>query len=193
MNLHRLIQAGQLPARVAVVIASRPCEGVELARQAKLDVHIVSFKKAGDAADYSDQITARLTEAGVELVVMAGFLSMWKIPPQFAGRVINIHPALLPSFGGHGMYGIRVHQAILQAGCKVSGCTVHFVTNEYDRGPIILQRTVEVLEDDTPETLADRVFEQECIALPAVVALAAAGRLRIEGNRVRVLEARGET
>ncbi len=192
MNLQRLIQDGQLAARIAVVIASRPCKGVELARQAGLDVHIVSFKKAADVADYSDDITARLSEAGAKLVVMAGFLSMWKIPPQFTGRVINIHPALLPSFGGQGMYGLRVHQAVLQAGCKVTGCTVHFVTNEYDRGPIILQRTVDVMEDDTPETLADRVFQQECIALPAAVALAAQRRLRIEGDRVRVLKARGE-
>jgi len=188
MNLHRLIQAGQLNAQVAVVVASRPCKGAELARQAGLDVHVVSYKKAKDAQDYSNQITRLLSRAGAELVVMAGFLSMWVIPPEFAGRVINIHPALLPGFGGHGMYGLRVHQAVLDAGCKVTGCTVHFVTNEYDRGPIILQRTVPVLEDDTPETLADRVFQQECIAMPEAVALYAAGRLRIEGDRVRVLE-----
>jgi phosphoribosylglycinamide formyltransferase-1 len=188
MNLHRLIQAGQLNAQIAIIIASRPCKGVELARQAGLDVHVVSYKKATDPQDYSNQITKLLSEAGVGLVVMGGFLSMWLIPPQFTGHVINIHPALLPGFGGDGMYGPRVHQAVLEAGCKVTGCTVHFVTNEYDRGPIIVQRTVPVMEGDTPETLADRVFQQECIALPEAVAMYAAGRLRIEGNRVRVLD-----
>jgi formyltetrahydrofolate-dependent phosphoribosylglycinamide formyltransferase len=188
MNLHRLIQAGQLDAQIAVVVASRRCKGEELARQAGLGVHVVSYKKSKAPADYSGQITGLLSAGGVELVVMAGFLSMWVIPPQFLGRVINIHPALLPSFGGQGMYGIRVHQAVLEAGCKITGCTVHFVTNEYDRGPIIVQRAVPVLEGDTPESLADRVFQQECIALPEAAALYAAGRLRVEGNRVCILE-----
>ncbi|HUS47171.1 MAG TPA: formyltransferase family protein, partial [Phycisphaerae bacterium] len=100
--------------------------------------------------------------------------------------VMNIHPALLPSFGGHGMYGHHVHEAVLAAGCKVSGCTVHFVTNVYDSGPIVVQRTVPVLEGDTAETLADRVFEQECIAYPEAIRLFGQGKLRIEGNVVHV-------
>jgi phosphoribosylglycinamide formyltransferase 1 len=122
----------------------------------------------------------------VELVVMAGFLSLWPIPPQFAGRVINIHPALLPAFGGHGMFGHHVHEAVLATGCKVSGCTVHFVTNEYDQGPIILQRCAPVLEGDTADTLAARIFEQECQALPDAIRLFAQGRLKVEGRRVSV-------
>ena len=98
---------------------------------------------------------------------------------------MNIHPALLPSFGGKGYYGQKVHQAVLDHGCKVSGCTVHFVDNQYDHGPIILQRTCPVLDDDTPQTLAHRVFEQEKIAYPRAIGLYAAGKLRIDGRRVR--------
>jgi formyltetrahydrofolate-dependent phosphoribosylglycinamide formyltransferase len=186
MNIHRLIGAGQLPAQVAVVVASRRCKGEELARQAGLKAEVVPYRKAGDLQDYSQRITAVLDAAGVDLVVLAGFLSLWHIPPHYLGRVINIHPALLPSFGGHGMYGHFVHEAVLAAGCKVSGCTVHFVTNEYDRGPIILQRTAPVLEGDTPETLADRVFQEELLAMPQAVRLFAEGRLHIEGDVVRV-------
>src|SRR4029450_5553555 len=99
---------------------------------------------------------------------------------------MNIHPALLPSFGGKGMYGRRVHEAVLAHGCKVSGCTVHFVDGSYDTGPIVLQRTCPVADDDTPETLAARVFEEEKVAYPEAIRLFAAGRLKIEGRRVRV-------
>jgi len=186
MNIQRLIEAGQLPAQVAVVVASRRCKGEELARQAGLKTEIVPYRKAADLQEYSRRITAALDAAGVDLVVLAGFLSLWHIPPHYLGRVINIHPALLPNFGGHGMYGHFVHEAVLAAGCKVSGCTVHFVTNEYDRGPIILQRTAPVLEGDTPEALADRVFQEELLAMPQAIRLFAEGRLHIEGDVVRV-------
>ncbi|MBN1434478.1 hypothetical protein JW921_06930, partial [Candidatus Fermentibacterales bacterium] len=123
-----------------------------------------------------------------DLVVQGGFLSLWEVPGRYLGRVMNIHPALLPGFGGKGMYGIRVHRAVLEAGCKVSGCTVHFVDNHYDTGPIIVQRCVPVMEEDTPQSLADRVFEQECEAYPEAIDLFAGDRLRItpEG-RVEVL------
>ena len=127
--------------------------------------------------------------AGADLVCMAGFLSLWHIPPQYDGRVMNIHPALLPSFGGKGYYGHAVHEAALAAGVKVSGCTVHFVNSEYDAGPIIVQRPVPVAEGDTPETLAARVFEQECIAYVEAIRLFAEGRLRIDNNVVHVAPA----
>ena len=104
---------------------------------------------------------------------MAGFSCLWRIPPGFEGRVINIHPALLPDFGGRGYYGLRVHEAVLAAGCKTSGCTVHYCDNEYDHGPTILQRTVPVLSDDTPDTLADRVFREERIAYPEAIRIVA--------------------
>lgn len=99
---------------------------------------------------------------------------------------MNIHPALLPCFGGQGMWGHNVHEAVLAAGCKVSGCTVHFCTNDYDKGPIIVQRTCPVLDNDTPETLAARVFLQECIAYPEAIRLFAEGKLLVESGKVRV-------
>ena len=108
-------------------------------------------------------------EAGVDLVVMAGFLKHVLIPPDFEDRVINIHPSLLPSFGGPGMYGHHVHQAVIDRGVKISGCTVHYVDNHYDNGPIILQRSCEVKDDDTADSLAARVFQEECEALPAAI------------------------
>jgi phosphoribosylglycinamide formyltransferase-1 len=186
MNIHRHCREGRLSAEVAVVVASRTCRGVELARQAGLEVHVVPYKEISDADAYSARIAERLDAARMDLVCQAGFLSFWKIPARYLGRVMNIHPALLPSFGGHGMYGHRVHEAVLAAGCKVSGCTVHFVNNEYDKGPIIVQKCVPVLEGDTPDILADRVFQQELQAYPGAIALFAAGKLRIEGSVVRV-------
>ncbi len=176
MNILEYIQAGKLSAEVSVVIASRDCKGVERSRNAGLDVHIVPYKEMPDTETYSAAIVERLDAASVDLVVQAGFLSFWRIPPKYEGRVLNIHPALLPSFGGSGMYGRHVHEAVLAAGCKVSGCTVHFVTNEYDRGPIIVQKRVPVIEGDTPDTLAARVFEQECIAYPEAIKLVAGSR-----------------
>lgn len=185
-NVLAEIDAGRLHAEVAVVIASRPCKGVERARAAGLDAHVVPYKDSRDAGGYSAAIAARLDAAHVDLVCLAGFLSFWEVPPHYAGRVMNIHPALLPSFGGAGMWGHHVHEAVLEAGCKVSGCTVHFCTNEYDSGPIVIQRTCPVEDDDTPDTLAARVFEQECIAYPQAIEWFAERRLRIEGRRVKV-------
>ncbi len=117
---------------------------------------------------------------------MAGFLQFYRVPDRLKGKVMNIHPALLPSFGGKGYYGDRVHRAVLEYGCKVSGCTVHFADNEYDNGPIIVQKTVPVREDDDHDTLGDRVFEKELEAYPEAINLFAEGRLRIEGRRVRI-------
>ncbi len=188
VNINELIKGGKLDAEVAVVIASRECNGIERAKSAGLDVHLVAYRDFGRAklGEYSAQIAEHLDAAGVGLVVQAGFLSLWQIPPRYEGKVMNIHPALLPSFGGDGMYGHHVHDAVLAAGCKVSGCTVHFVTNEYDAGPIILQRAVEVYEGDTPDELAGRVFAQECIVYPEAIRLFAEGRLRIDGRVVRI-------
>ena len=186
VNVHERILQGKLSAQLNVAIASRPCKGVELSRQMGLATHVVPYKQMPDIRAYSDRITALLDEAGVDLVLMAGFLSTWLIPKKYAGRVINIHPALLPSFGGKGMFGHHVHEAVLRNGCKVSGCTVHFVTNEYDRGPIIIQRCVPVLEGDSADTLAARVFEQECIAFPEAIDLIAQGRLDVRDGVVHI-------
>jgi len=186
VNICDEIEAGRLDAEVAVVIASRQCKGIERAEARGLDVRLVPYKQIADVETYSGRIAEILDAAGVQLVLQAGFLSLWHIPPQYEGRVMNIHPALLPKFGGHGMYGHHVHEAVLAAGEAESGCTVHFVTNEYDAGPIILQRKAPVEPGDTPETLAERVFEQECIAYPEAIRLFAAGKLTIEGNCVHV-------
>jgi len=194
LNLLECIRRGELDCEVATVIASRECKGVERSRAAGLDVHVVPYKQYRDAgpggqpdtAGYSAAIVAKLEAAGANLVVQAGFLSLWHIPPRYEGKVMNIHPALLPAFGGKGMYGHHVHEAVLATGCKVSGCTVHFVTNEYDAGPIILQRTVPVTDRDTPDDVAERVFEQECIAYPEAIRLFGRGRLEIDGRIVRV-------
>ena len=126
--------------------------------------------------------------AGAELVCLGGFLQLLSIPEDYRGRILNIHPSLIPSFCGKGFHGRHVHEAALTAGVKVSGCTVHFVDDEYDHGPIVAQRAVLVLEDDTPETLAERVFVQECEVYPEAVRLFAEGRLRIEGRRVRIIQ-----
>ncbi len=192
LNILDEISAGRLDATVTCVIASRECKGIERSQAAGLDVTVVpykSFKRDDGTADtgaYSAALADVLDAAGVDLVIQAGFLSLWHIPPQYEGKVMNIHPALLPAFGGHGMYGHHVHEAVLAAGCKVSGCTVHFVTNEYDSGPIIVQRTAPAYDTDDADALADRVFVEECKAFPEAIALFGADRLTIDGQIVRV-------
>jgi len=186
-NLHELSAAGELPAQVAVVIASRAdVKGVQRAHEAGAPCVIARPRDHDSPRAYGEHLGQVLRDHGVTLVVMAGFLHLWHIPDDLRGRVLNIHPALLPAFGGHGFYGDRVHRAVLAAGVKVSGCTVHYADNEYDQGPIILQRTVPVSAEDDVATLAQRVFAEECIAYPEAIRLHAAGRLRCEGRVVHV-------
>lgn len=191
INLHDAIRRGDLHASIDLVIASREdLPGVVRARERGLETRVIGPRTHGSAAHADEAIVAALRQAkggSVDLVVLAGYIRHVPIPPDFAGRVVNIHPALLPSFGGKGMYGRHVHEAVLARGCRVSGCTVHFVDEVYDNGPILLQRCCPVLEGDTPETLAARVFEEEKIAYPAALALIAAGRVRVEGRRVSIL------
>ena len=187
MNILQEIRNGRLSAEIAIVISSlASAAGVQRARDAGLPVTVIRTKDHPDVAAFSRRIEEELTAAKVDLVVQGGWLCLWRIPPQYENRVMNIHPALLPSFGGKGMWGHHVHEAVLAAGCKVSGCTVHFCTNEYDKGPIILQRTCPVEDDDTADRLADRVFEQECIAYPQAIRWFAEARLQVEGSRVKV-------
>jgi len=186
-NFIDLIAADKLPAEIAVVISDQAgVKGLERATGAGLKTVLIR-RKGTPTEQFNRRITDALRGERVELVCLAGFLSFWQIPRDFEGRVINIHPALLPRFGGAGFYGHHVHQAVLDAGCKISGCTVHFADNEYDHGPIIMQWTVPVLEADDADSLADRVFEQELIAYPEAIRLFAAGRLRIDGQRVHIL------
>lgn len=188
-NMIDLIGRGQLPATVELVIGSRPdAYGLERAKKAGIPTQVIP-RKGTPQEEFTRRMQDAIRGARADLVCMAGFLSLWAIPDDYIGRVMNIHPALLPSFGGKGYYGHHVHEAVLKTGCKVSGCTVHFADNVYDHGPIIVQRCVPVLEDDTPDTLAARVFGQECIAYPEAIRLFAEGRLKIEGPRVRILPA----
>ena len=187
MNILEYIKQGRLNAEVAVVISSRSTvAGVERAKNAGLNVKIIRTKDYPDIDQFSKRIEEELVAANVDLVVQGGWLCLWNIPARYENRVMNIHPALLPSFGGKGMWGHYVHEAVLAAGCKISGCTVHFCTNEYDKGAIIVQRTCEVRDDDTPETLAARVFEQECIAYSQAIRLFAEGKLVIQGGKVKI-------
>jgi phosphoribosylglycinamide formyltransferase 1 len=191
-NMIDLIGRGQLPATVELVIASRPdAFGLERAKKAGIPTLVIP-RKGTPPEEFTRRMQEAIRAAKADLVCMAGFLSLWTIPDDYIGRVMNVHPALLPSFGGKGYYGHHVHESVIHTGCKVSGCTIHFADNIYDHGPIIAQRCVPVLEDDTADTLAARVFEQECVAYPEAIRLFAAGRLRIEGQRVRVLAARQE-
>ncbi|MFH0982512.1 MAG: phosphoribosylglycinamide formyltransferase [Planctomycetota bacterium] len=168
-NLYEVCQSGKLPAAIAVVVCSKPdAFGLERARRVGVPTVIADRRRLDDATFHAT-VTAALKTAGVDLVCMAGFTALWRIPPEFEGRVLNIHPALLPRYGGKGFYGDRVHHAILEAGESQSGCTVHFCDNQYDHGPILLQRTVPVLPGDTVESLAHRVFEQELIAYPEAI------------------------
>lgn len=176
MNLHERIVDGTLNATIERVISSRgDVLGVQRAKELGLPVKVVERAKR-DAAAFQSSLTSAVSD--VDLVCMAGFLSLWQIPDAYSGRVINIHPALLPDFGGPGMYGHHVHEAVLAAGRTESGCTVHYCDNEYDHGPIILQRKVPVLPDDSADSLAARVFEQECIAYPEAIRRIADGSLR---------------
>ena len=184
LNLQQRIEDGSLRAVIATVVSSREdVAGVERSREAGLPTLVI--ERRGRTYDaFQRELTQAVAEA--DLVCMAGFLSLWRIPDEFYGRVINIHPALLPEFGGAGMYGTRVHEAVLAAGKTVSGCTVHFCDNQYDHGPIILQRTVPVLPDDNSDTLAGRVFEQECIAYPEAIRLFADGRITLHAGAVHI-------
>jgi phosphoribosylglycinamide formyltransferase-1 len=180
--------SGQLNAQFPLVIASRSdCRALEIAKSAGIRAEAVSRKSFKSVDEYSARIFEMLREAEVDLVVLAGFLCLLRVPPDFENRVMNIHPALIPSFCGKSLYGAKVHQAVLARGCKVSGCTVHFADNLYDHGPIIVQKTVPVHEDDTPQTLAARVFQAECEAFPEAIRLFAEARLVVSESRVRIL------
>jgi formyltetrahydrofolate-dependent phosphoribosylglycinamide formyltransferase len=173
-NFIDLIAANRLDARIRLVVSSRAdCAGNDRARAASLPLVVVDRKRP----DFSEAITTAIDTVAVDLVLLAGFLHLYRFPDRLAGRVLNIHPALLPKFGGKGMYGHRVHEAVLAAGERESGCTVHFADLRYDRGPIVLQKKVPVLPDDTPDRLADRVFQAECDAYPEAVRLFADGKL----------------
>jgi phosphoribosylglycinamide formyltransferase-1 len=191
-NFLERIAAGELSAEIPLVVASRAdCGGIARARKAGLRCEIVERKALASVAEFSQAVFALCREARVDLVTLAGFLSLIEIPADFEYRVMNIHPALIPAFCGAGFYGHKVHDAVLARGAKVSGCTIHFADNHYDHGPIIVQSVVDVLDDDTADTLAARVFAAECRAYPEAIRLYAQGRLEIIGNRVFIRDPTG--
>jgi formyltetrahydrofolate-dependent phosphoribosylglycinamide formyltransferase len=186
-NLLDRVATGALPVEIAVVISSRAdAYGLQRARRAGVPELVVARKEYPDAARFNDALHAALEPFAVDLVVLGGFLSLFQPRTRYAGRVMNIHPALIPAFCGAGFYGRKVHQAVLDSGVRISGCTVHFADDQYDHGPIILQGTVPVLDDDTPETLAARVHTLENELYPEAIRLWAEGRLQIAGRRVRI-------
>jgi phosphoribosylglycinamide formyltransferase 1 len=185
-NLIDRIAAGTLPARIVQVISSRPdAFGVERARRAGLPVEVVTRKVFPSIEAFSQRTFDLCRQAGARLVVLGGYLQLLRIPDDYRLKVVNIHPALLPAFGGKGMYGHHVHEAVLDYGAKVSGCTVHFVDDQYDHGPVIAQRAVEVRDDDTPDTLAARVFAAECELYPSVIRGLIEGQVSVSGRSMR--------
>jgi phosphoribosylglycinamide formyltransferase 1 len=160
LNLLDRIAAGTLRAQVPLVVASRECAGAERARARGVEVRVIPGNIPAQALE------SLVREFAIDYVVLAGYLKLVPVPASLERRIINIHPALLPKFGGPGMYGHHVHEAVLAAGDAESGCTVHFCDAHYDQGPILLQRRCPVLPGDTPDTLAARVFEEELKALP---------------------------
>jgi phosphoribosylglycinamide formyltransferase-1 len=183
-NLFERIEAGEVPARVEVVIASKAeAGGLARARRRGVPALAVPRKDHPSVAAFNDALHEALARHVVDLVVLLGFLSPFESRGRFDGRVINVHPALVPAFSGKGFYGRRVHEAVLARGCKVSGATVHLCDDEYDHGPILLQEAVPVLEDDTPDTLAARVQAVERRLVPEAIRLIAARRGRARQGR----------
>lgn len=180
-HLDQSTRDGALRAVIGVVIASRDCPGARLARERGLPTLIVPGVIEGAT------LGRILRDHGAGWAALAGYLRLVRVPEGFEHRILNIHPALLPSFGGKGMYGRHVHQAVLDAGCRVSGCTVHLVDEAFDRGPILAQAACQVQEGDTADSLAARVFALECDLYPATLSRVLAGRIEVRGRRARIV------
>jgi phosphoribosylglycinamide formyltransferase-1 len=198
-NLQAIIdncKSGKIAAEVAVVISDVHCGALERARRAGIPEHLLNRHDTArfpSREAFDTAVLERLEQHHVDLVCLAGYMRILthELVDPFAGRMMNIHPALLPAFGGKGMWGHHVHEAVLEYGCRISGCTVHFVSLETDAGPIILQRAVPVQEDDTPDTLAARILPHEHELYSQAIQLFAEGRLKIEGRRARILPPTG--
>jgi len=186
-NLLEKIDDGNLDVEIPLVIASAPsAKGLRFADDAGIAREVIVRKDYPSQDAFSESIFDSCRAAKVDIVAMGGFLKRITVPEDFENRVTNIHPGLIPAFCGEGFYGHHVHEAVLEYGAKISGCTVHFADNEYDHGPVILQRAVPVEEDDTPDTLAARVFRAECEAYPEALQMIAEGRVNVQGRRVRI-------
>lgn len=188
-NLCEHIDTGDLHAEVCVVIASKTqAGGLERARRREIPAFAVPRREHPEVGEFNDALHAILAQHEPDLVALLGFLSPFETRGRYDGRTVNVHPALIPAFCGQGMYGRRVHEAVLEAGAKLTGATVHFVDAEYDHGPIILQEAVAVRDDDTADSLAERVQAAERRLVPRAIRLFAESKLTIEGQRVRIKE-----
>ncbi|NOZ62256.1 MAG: phosphoribosylglycinamide formyltransferase [Calditrichaeota bacterium] len=184
------VLSGKLNAEIVVVISNKKSAGaLEIARQHEIPAYFISTKKYPDQEDFDKEVLRILSKREANFIALAGYLKMIgvEIVRRYRGRILNIHPALLPSFGGKGMFGNRVHEAVLAYGCKVSGVTVHLVDESYDTGPPVIQRCVPVADDDTPDTLAARVLKLEHQIFSEALQYFAEGRVQIEGRRVKIL------
>jgi len=187
-NLFEQIESGALNAQIVAVISSKEnVGGLERARRRGVPALAVPRNQYPDSSKFNDAIHAELDQREIDLVACLGFLSPFETRGKFDGRAINVHPALIPAFCGKGYYGQRVHEAVLASGATTTGATVHFVDDEYDSGPIILQEEVTVRAGDTAASLADRVQAAERRLVPKAIQLFANHQLVIEGQEVRIL------
>ena len=193
-NAEAIIRAtyeGKLSSEVGLVISNNADAGA-LQRAKELDVNYsaIDRRNFNSEESYISSLFSLLDENGIDFIALAGYLKL--VQPQliekYRNKITNIHPALLPSFGGKGFYGINVHEAVLEAGCKVSGVTIHMVTEAYDRGAIIAQKSVPVLGDDNPDSLAARVLKVEHQIYPEALQLFAEGRVKVTNNIVRIID-----
>ena len=186
-NFIDLQEAGQLPIEIVRVISSRQdAYGITRALNHNIPTTTIHRKDFAAWGAYNEKVARTVKDAAPDLILLAGYMHLFRPDPKFFGRIMNIHPALIPAFCGKGLYGHHVHKAVLEQGVKITGATVHFVDEQYDTGPIILQKAVEVQDDDTPDTLAERVQAAEREIYPEAVRLFAENRLQIEGRRVRI-------
>ncbi len=191
-NFQAIVEAtesGVLDCRVALCVSNKPNAGVlDRAKEHNIPTLVLNPSDFAEESAYVSSLLARLEEHGVDFIALAGYMRMIPaaVVQRYAGRMLNIHPALLPSYGGKGMYGIRVHEAVLANGATVSGATIHLVDEEYDTGPIVLQETVPVVPGEPPEQLAARVLEAEHRVYPAALSLFAENRIEVRGREVIV-------
>ncbi len=183
------IEAGKLDARIVMVLSNKKdAMALERARKHGIPAVYLSSKDFDKRDEFVSTMLGELERHGANFIALAGYLR--KVPPEviqkYRNRIVNIHPALLPSFGGRGMYGMRVHEAVIEYGCKVTGVTIHIVDEHYDHGPVVAQRCVEVRDDDTPETLAARVLEVEHQLYPEVLQWFAEGKVEVIGRKVLI-------
>ena len=188
-NLIDVQKSGTVNWKISSVISNNPnAKGLAFAQAQGIAHCVVNHRDFASEDEFSTAVYAAIEsfETQPDLIVMGGFLRRLNIPENYKSRIINIHPSLIPSFCGKGNYGSRVHQSVIDYGCKLTGCTVHFVDNEYDHGPIIAQRSVAVENDDTAQSLAARVFVAECELLPEVISKIAAGAVSLSGRTVQI-------